>query len=338
LAAAVTLALGGCASTPRTNPEVVAQLFDDGSVPIERQLGLTVETVDAPLKAEAEPYRIGVNDRIHVSVVGHVELSGAGAQGEGQLVGYRVQGDGKVYPPMLDGVAAAGRTVPELRTALIEEYARYIKEPKLSVDLLGYESQKFYVLGKVRTPGAFPVNGSVTLLDGVAGAGGILDDGDIEGAYVIRRGQLLPVSLGDILLRGETARNVRMVDGDLVYVPDKTDWKVYVLGEVRQPGTVPMGGRGLNLIEALAYVGGVDPVHADQRKVRIFRGSWQHPQAFTLSTEDAYRYGPSIHLRPGDRIIVAPRPLATYSRVLNLATPFLQTASTAAVLTATVTD
>ena len=129
-----------------------------------------------------------------------------------------------------------------------------------------------------------------------------------------------------------------MAHGDMLYVPDKADWRVFVLGEVREPGIVPMGQRGLNLTEALAFVGGIDPVHASRKKIRIFRGSWQKPEAYTLSTEDVYQFGPSIRLRPGDRIIVAPRPLATYSRVLGLATPFLQAASTGAVLTATVTD
>lgn len=335
----VGLFCAGCAGPPKTNEEVVSRLVEDGRVPIERKLDLTAERIPTAPPSEPGPYRIGVDDVIHITVVGHPELSGAGKNGEGERTGHRVQRDGKVYPPMLDGVVAAGRTVPELREALIVDYRKYFKrDPHLSVDVLDYTSQKFYVLGKVARPGVFPVNGSRTLLEGVAQAGGIRDDGDIEGAYVIRRGQVLPISLGDILLRGDTARNIPMAHGDLVYVPDKADWKVYVLGEVKEPGVVPMGRRGLNLADALAAVQGIDPLYADRSNIRIFRGSWQRPKAFTLSTEDVYRYGTSIVLKPGDRIIVAPRRLATYARTMQLATPFIQTGSTAAVLAATLAD
>jgi polysaccharide export outer membrane protein len=183
----------------------------------------------------------------------------------------------------------------------------------------------------------FAVDGDNSLLEGVALAGGILDTGDIEGAYVIRNAKLLPVSLGDILLRGDTSRNVLMGDGDLLYVPDKADWKVYVLGEVKRPGIVPMGGRGLNLADALAFVGGIDPLYANRNVVRIFRGSWQEPKAYTLSVEDIYRSGAGIALKPGDRIIIAPRGLANWNRTATLLLPFIDTALTSATVAAAVT-
>jgi polysaccharide export outer membrane protein len=190
----------------------------------------------------------------------------------------------------------------------------------------------------VARPGVFAVDGDTSLLEGVALAGGILETGDIEGAYVIRGAKLLPVSLGDILLRGDTSRNVYMQNGDLVYVPDKADWKVYVLGEVKRPGIVPMGGRGLSLADALAHVGGVDPLYADKNVIRVFRGSWQAPRAYTLSVEDVYRSGAGIALKPGDRIIVAPRGLANWNRAATLLLPFIQTALTATTVGVAVSD
>ena len=88
----------------------------------------------------------------------------------------------------------------------------------------------------------------------------------------------------------------------------------------------------------MAYVGGIDPVNAKRSEIRLFRGSWQKPKAYRLSTEDIYRYGVSIHLRPGDRIIVAPRGLATYSRTVTLLTPFIQSGATAAAVAAALTN
>ena len=330
------LGLWACSGTPRTNPEAVAELVREGQEPIVREMDLVAEPVDVPPPADPEPYRLGPNDTLHIVVAGHAEFTGASRDGE--VVGTRIQSDGKIHLLMLDGIQAAGRTVAEVRAALQEALKRFIKEPQVTVDILRYGSQKYYVLGHVHRPGVFAVDGTATLLDGVSQAGGVREDGDLEGAYVIRRGQLLPVSLGDILLRGDTSRNVPMVDGDLVYVPDKADWKVYVLGEVRQPGVVPMGRKGLNLADALAMAGDIDPLYADRGEVKLYRGSWQRPKAYRLSTEDIYRFGTSIQLKPGDRILVAPRGLANYNRTVTLMLPFLQSGATAAAATAALAD
>jgi polysaccharide export outer membrane protein len=142
------------------------------------------------------------------------------------------------------------------------------------------------------------------------------------------------VSLGDILLRGDTSRNVAMQSGDMVYVPDKTDWKVYVLGEVEQPGIVPMDWRGLNLADAIAAAEGLDLTNASKSEVTIFRGGWQRPQAYTVSITDVYQYGASIQLHPGDRIVVGTRGLASWARTITLLTLWMQSGATIAAVSA----
>lgn len=326
------VALAAACARPRTNPDTVAALVQEGQVPLEARTDLKVESVKTELPPQVDEYRLGVNDVLHITVVGHPEFTGAGTRGEGQLVGTRIQKDGKIYPPMLDGVQAAGRTVPELRIDLAKALSEFLVKPQVSVEVLRFESQRFYVLGEVDEPGVFPVDGSTTLLEGIARAGGVLDSGNLEGGYVIRDRALLPINLADLLLRGDTSRNVFMKHGDLVYIPDKEDWRVYMLGEVMQPGIVLMNRHGLNLAEALAAVGGINPLFAKKSEIRLFRGGWQAPKSYRLSTEDVYAYGTTIRLRPGDRIIVAPSALATYSRVMTLLTPFLQTGVTAATI------
>jgi polysaccharide export outer membrane protein len=324
----------GCEYRTKPHPDVAEVLVKEGQAPLERQLDVTVETVETAPPEEPGPYRIGPNDRLHVSVLGHPEFSGAGQRGEGQLIGYRVQRDGKVYLPMIDGLDVAGLSIPEVRKKLRTALEKYIKDPGVIVEVLSFESQRFYVLGEVEEPGVFPVDGNKTLLDGIALAKGIRDTGDIENSFVIRGSKLLPVSLGDIMLRGDTSRNVFLQHGDMIYVPDKSKWRVYVLGEVVQPGIVPMTRRGLTLADAIAAVGGLDPVSANRKKIRIFRGSWARPKAYTLSREDVLMYGASIQLRPGDRVFVAETGLAAYSRFMTQLTPFIQTGATAAVFAA----
>ncbi len=330
----VCAVLVSCRSNIKTNPDAVAALVEEGKTPLARKPALSVESIQTDLSVTPEPYRVGPGDLLRVAVVGRPEFSVATKDGE--LVGYRVQGNGKIYLPMVGPVNAAGKTVAQIAKYLNHAVGEYVKKPQVTVEVASFQSQKFFVLGQVKKPSVMAADGTTTLLEALGNAGGVSPTGDVDGAYVIRSGKLLPVSLGDILLRGDTSRNVVMRKGDLVYVPDKADWKVYVLGEVVRPGIVPMGDRGLNLADAVAEVGGIDKLHADRRVIRIFRGGWQNPRAFTLSTQDVYEFGASIELRPGDRVVVAPRGLANWSRATTLMLPFLQTAVTAGTVAAAV--
>jgi len=172
------------------------------------------------------------------------------------------------------------------------------------------------------------VDGNTRLLEAIGLAKGVLPEGSLDRAYVIRDQSLLPINLADILLRGDTSRNVYMRDGDLVYVPSAADQKVYVLGEVNRPGAVPMTDGRLSLAQAIAEVGGVLPVEARKRAIKLVRGSWQEPTVYTLSYDAILEDGDKIQLRAGDRIVVAPTGLTQLSRYLQQILPLLTGADT----------
>jgi len=335
---ALALVLAAACAAPREHPEEVRALIGSGS---ERTLpapALHLERVETEPPEAGGDYRLGALDVLDVQVSGRADFGVRARNANDRLLGFRVQRDGNVHLPLVGALPAAGRTPLDVQADLAGRLRAFLENPFVTVDVLSYESQKFYVLGAVQRPGVFPVTGETTLLEGLGLAGGIRDGGDVEGAYVIRGTTLLAVSLGDILLRGDLSRNVRMRHGDLVYVPDGSHRQVYLLGEVRTPGIVAMPHEGLSLAAALAGAGGLDPVHADQNVIRVFRGSWQAPQVFTIGAEELYRYGHAIALRPGDRVHVAPRGVANWSRTVTLLLPFLQSAVTGAAAAAAIAD
>jgi polysaccharide export outer membrane protein len=329
-----------CASAPpqEASPDVLA-LIEEGktrSVPA-LDLGGGVAAAE-PRKAE-EDYRIGARDVLDVRVPGMPDFGGDLTRADADAFGYEVMRDGNVYLPLLGAVPVAGRTAVEIQTDLSERFQRYKDAPLVSVRVLRYRSQKFLVLGGVEKPGAFPVDGSTTLLEGVALAEGIRDGADVERAYVVRRSALVPVHLGDLLLRGETAKNIVMRDGDVVFVPPEIRQEVYVLGEVRQPGRVPISPyRPLTVVAALAEAEGLDRLHADRDEIVIFRGSWERPRSFTLTEGDVNRYGAHILLRPGDVLHVAPRGLANWSRTLSLLLPWATSVTSTALAAVAVAE
>ena len=156
-------------------------------------------------------------------------------------------------------------------------------------------------------------------------SGGIRPDADLQASYVIRGKKLLPVSLYELLQRGDVRHDVLLQDRDFIYIPPASDQgRVYVLGEVDDPGPVPINPGGiLSLAEAIAAAGDIDPVMANKNHVKIFRGEWGQPQEFLLSYNDVKRFGGSIPLKRNDRIYVGPRALATWGRAWALLLPFV---------------
>jgi len=325
LPALALVVLAGCKIPPPDNTETLKALIEDGKQRSLPEVARSVQSVATELPTDVQPYRLGVDDMLTVRVVGHPEFAVMGQTTSGDEVGVRVQQDGNVYLPLVDGVPAAGKTPVEFRAALLEQLKRFLKEPSATVEVLRYESQRFHLLGAVRAPGTYPVNGQTHLLDALGNAGGITDGADLRGAYVLREQTLLPVSFYDLLQRGDIRQNIQLRDKDFIYVPVAKEGAVYVLGQVKLPGRVGMTPQGLNLASAMAAAGDIDYTYAEKFDVTIFRGDFATPKAFRISVYDVYKYGASIQLQPHDRIVVAERGLGTWARTMQLLIPFLNT-------------
>ena len=330
LALAASLAFVACSTAPvERHPGDVRNLVADSP---------TEDTVAfLPISPEERPtllgevaggaYLIGVGDTLRVS-------SNVPAwQGVGSQV--VVKSDGNIYLPGVPPVAAASHTEIEVQKKLVEHLSAGDGAiPFVSVDIAEYRSQQFYVMGAVASPGTFPVDGRTTLLSAVAGAGGVSQRARIDAAYVMRGGRVLPLSLADLLVRGDETRNIKMQHGDLVYVPGWDESQVYVLGEVASPGVVPIRSGRLTLAEAIAASGDLLPETADYNTIRIFRGTWDAPRCFTVAACELYLYGESIVLHPGDRVLVAPAAQSAYEQVLELVGPLVGAGTSAAAVAA----
>lgn len=322
--ALVTVAICGCGG-PKGEEGDIDDLLNprssESDVPLAAR-ALDVETIATDLPSQEDVYKIGPNDVLNIIVLGHEEFSSARDFNRG-IVGTVVKKDGNIYLPILGKVPAAGYSVEEFHEVLRDHLASYLKDPQLTVDILKYESQKFYILGEVKEPGAFPVDGDTTLLEAIGMAKGVLPDGNLDRAYVIRDKGLLPINLGDLLLRGDTSRNIFMKHRDLVYVPSAADQTVYVLGEVKDPGAVKIRQNRLSLAHAIAEAGGIMHTEAKDGAIKLIRGNWQEPTIYTLSYDTILESGDRIMLQPGDRIVVSPTGLTVLSRYMEQILPFL---------------
>jgi polysaccharide export outer membrane protein len=281
---------------------------------------VAVEHVSYAFADEQDEYRLGRNDVLDINFIGHPEIAGRLSH-QGTPLGTTIRKDGNVWLPMIGAIPAAGTTITEFEDTLRKSAAKFYVDPQVSVEILSHESQKFFVVGEVRTPGVFPVDGDTTLLEALALAGGVPETGDLMGGTIVRDGKPLPIDL-ERLRSGDLSRNVFMRAGDVVFVPDNADQKVFVLGEVKEPGIVRIERGKISLAEAIASVGGPTPAKS-RRELAVIRGGFANPVVYRIDLERALLVDEQILLRPGDRVVIAPTGLATASRYMEQFLPFL---------------
>lgn len=176
----------------------------------------------------------------------------------------RVASDGTIRLPMLkDTIRVAGLMPNEVETLVAEALKRdqLLVDPFVTVNVIEYHSRPISVTGAVKTPTIFQAVGSVTLLDALARAGGLVPDqagaeivvtkpnGDTNTQLV----QRIPVKA--LFADSDPALNISLTGGEEIRVPDVG--KIIVAGSVLHPGPVPvLDGAPNTVITAIAQAQG----------------------------------------------------------------------------------
>jgi len=254
----------------------------------------------ARLISASSDYLIGPTDVLKITVFNEPELSRT----------VRVAADGAISFPLLGRVEVAGLTPTRLEEKLEKLLGeKYLVDPQVSVGILEYNSQKVYVLGAVSEPGYYDLKGPTTLLEVISRAGGITTDAgkaivvtskDSDG-----QAEITVINREKLLVEGEVSLDVRVVGGDVIYVPHAKE--VYVLGEVKKPGAVKYQ-EGLTLLQAVSLAGGLTDTAAPKR-VRIIRDSGGKKATIEVDLKKILKdASKDVGVLPND-VVVVPRSL-----------------------------
>ncbi len=301
-------------------------------------------------------YRVAPQDIIGVTVWDHPELTtqqgqtlsaggnttqtvaGALAQpyttalpGQADPFGQTVSPDGTIFFPFLDKVRVAGKTAGEIRDQLAAALTPYFKKPQVDVRVLAYRSQKVSVTGEVKTPGPLAMSDvPLTLVDAITRSGGTTADADLQRVRLTRNGKLYQLDADGVLDRGEIAQNVMLQAGDIVNVPDRTDSRVFVMGEVKTPLPVSMMKGRLTIADALTQAGGILDTDANARQIYVVRGAREKPESpdiyrLDLTQPDSLLLSTQFRLQPLDVVYVGTAGSVQFNRLVNQVLPTLQT-------------
>jgi polysaccharide export outer membrane protein len=261
-----------------------------------------------------EEYLIGPGDVLQVVVWDHPELTiPAGSFRDAESSGQQVGEDGYIFYPYVGMVKA-------------------IQSPQLDVRVVAYRSKRVYVVGEVEDPGILPLNDlPMTIADAISLSGGLTPNAFKSGVNVSRNGKVYEIDLKALYDYADSTQNLMLHHGDIVNVLDRSQQKVFVMGEVRNPKSVEIVNGELTLAAAIGEVGGFNQNTANPSAIYVVRGSdSDDPQIFHLDAGFAtgMLLAERFDMQAQDVVFVDTAGISQWNRVITQLLPSLTVVGT----------
>jgi len=242
---------------------------------------------DVPVGAD---YILGPGDGLNLLMWGRVNRTSR----------LQVERDGSVLIPEIGPVEVSGLTFEQAKK-LIESRAEQITGVQVAVTMGSIRTIQVFVIGKVEQPGLYTVSALSHLSNALVAAGGISKIGTLRRIELRRGNQLIrEIDLYDMLLHGNTSADVRLEQGDVIFVP-VIGSVVAVTGDVKDPAIYELRGQE-DLAAAVRMAGGVGAFGYSQR-LQVERID-NHDHRVDLDVGLLSRQFSSFAVRDGDLVKV----------------------------------
>ena len=134
---------------------------------------------------------------------------------------YIVRPDGRLSIPLIGEVCVLNKSIPEFNAEVTDKLREYLINPIVTTSVLVPGKTSVYVLGDIKEQGIFQLSKSHRLLDAISNAKGFSTKSSKKRVVVIKRGRkepVLVVNMLELLNKGNSANNILLDDGDLVYI------------------------------------------------------------------------------------------------------------------------
>jgi polysaccharide export outer membrane protein len=190
-----------------------------------------LEESEATIPAK-RPYRLGPNDTVQINFFSVPELN---------LLDVRLSPDGSIMIPALGTINCNGLTLDELQAKIQIDMAKYLKDPRVSINLITTKPLVVSVLGAVRRAGNYEFNTnpskaqlqpnalndflkvertSPTLVNAVIAAGGMDYDANMEKVTIINNysKKQYKINLLPLVMGVEKHPDIWLTYGDMIHI------------------------------------------------------------------------------------------------------------------------
>jgi polysaccharide export outer membrane protein len=142
-----------------------------------------------------------------------------------------VQPDGFITLRGVGEMNVAGLTVPELKKRLEDEYGAFLNKPEIFVVLRDFDKPYFIATGMVARPGKYELRGDVTVIEGIAMAGGLNEKSKHSQVVLFRKAsndwfEAKVLNVKEMLASKDLSEDLHLKPGDIVYVPQNRISKI----------------------------------------------------------------------------------------------------------------
>jgi protein involved in polysaccharide export with SLBB domain len=178
-----------------------------------------------PLEGAIDPsaYYLGPHDEVTIGIWDEISMS----------IPLQVTPEGTIIFSPAGLIDIRDLTIKEAEEKVRDILGTYYPDVTITLTLTAIRRIKVHISGEVYYPGSYEVSPVDRLFDIIQMAGGFLSGGSVRNISIKRMpsGETLPVDLDRFLQDGEIEGNPILQDGDIVYIPPKTNM-VLVKGEV----------------------------------------------------------------------------------------------------------
>ena len=179
--------------------------------------------------------------------------------------------NGEIMIPKVGPVKVWGMPLDQAKEVVTKAISQYYKNFQINITLGKLRSIQIFVVGEVEFPGSYPVSSLATVVNAISAAGGPTKNGSLRAIKVSNTGKpAVDIDLYNILLNGDRNNDIRLQNGDTIFVP-VIGHVVAVAGEVKRPAIYETKG-DTTLTDVIAMAGGVT-ANGDLSRVQIERFS-----------------------------------------------------------------
>lgn len=134
-----------------------------------------------------------------------------------------VRPDGGISFPLVGDMAVQNMSVAQLQEEIAKRLKKYIPDPVVTVAAKRLAGSRVYVIGKVRSPGVFPMEQYVDVMQALAMAGGLTPFAATGKIKILRRQAdkqaVFMFDYADVEDGEHLEQNLILKSGDIVVVP-----------------------------------------------------------------------------------------------------------------------
>lgn len=295
-------------------------------------------------------YTLGTGDLLRLDVFGVDKYSGE----------YLVLTDGTLNLPGAGTVQVEGLTIPQAQALISQRFAALLKQPVVTLSLVGLRPVQIAISGEVNRPGSYRISAQEQVEGGGAFprltqaiqlAGGVTQAADLRRVQLRRvtpTGTIVTLNLEELLAEASLNQDPMLMDGDSIFIPTSvsiessqirqlvssslasptTDpLQVVVVGEVFRPGVYTITAPNNQtepptVTQAIQEAGGITQL-ADIRQIEVRRITRTGLQTTQINLWELLKSGDISQdpfLQEGDTIVIPTASEINPTEVEDLAT------------------